>query len=594
MKLRFALLGMLGVFMVGCSDSESVSSTSPGAATRDESSGSDDGAERAISEADIVQIDEQRGRLYAMSRSGSLAIVDVSTPGRLALLGKSRLVGQPFEMYRRGDTLLAMTNGGLRPDGSFEAPVTDESGVPVRDLSVGAIIGALDVSDPKNVKDLGAYKISGQIADSRLVGNVLYLATYETGTCWQCTQGPRTLVTSFDVSEQSTLTPIDQISFVSKATTSSISAPWKRSIVVNSERMYVGGFAEGTTTPSGAYGEGHIEVLDIRDPSGRMTRAGAFDTAGPITSRWQLDEYEGVVRVISQRGTGVSTNGSDFPEIETFRVSDFAMIGSTTMKLPRQEGLKTVRFDGPRAYAITFAETDPLFALDLSDPALPRQKGELVMPGWVFHLVPRGDRLIGLGLDRRDSTGSLNVSLFDVSNLSSPELVQRVSFGPTGLWSDSQITNQVIAEDQNRIQKAFTISDDGLIAVPFSGRSSCNGSDSGVQLIQLSNDSLSKRALLPISGNPRRTIRRDAELLAVSDSHVSSFSIQRLDTPEQTAQVKIGVCTQRVGAGSGMWMEDDYRHCSVSVPARGSKTAWPFALGLGVAALAISRRRRAA
>lgn len=593
MKLRLGWLAALALVAVGCGESSSTSAESAPAPSGGVQAEDDDGAARAITEADIVQVDEQRGRLYAMSRSGSLAIVDVSVPGRLALLGKARIAGEPFEMYRRGDTLLAMTNGGVRPDGSVEAPVSEESGAPVRDLSVGAIVGALDVSDPKNVRTIESYKISGQIADSRLVGNVLYLATYETGTCWQCKNGPRTLVTSFDVSAQSTLAPVDQVAYVSQSTTSSIHAPWKRSIVVNDQRMYIGGFAErGASSPSTA--EGHIEVLDIRDPAGHLTPIGSFDTAGPITSRWQLDEYQGVVRVISQRGTGTTTNGTAYPEIETFRTSDFAAIGATSMDLPIQEALKTVRFDGPRAYAITFRETDPLFAIDLSDPAAPRQKGELLMPGWVFHLVPKGDRLIGLGLDRRDARGNLNVSLFDVSDLWSPALIERVSFGPTGAYSDAQITSQVMAEDQNRIQKAFSISDDGLVAVPFSGKSSCNGTDSGVQLIQLAGDRLSKRALLPISGNPRRAIRRDGELLAVSDSHVSSFSLARLDVAEQTAQVRIGVCTQRANAGSGgeRWMvEDDYRHCSMSNRASSSPVGWPLAISFGLVALVLVRRR---
>jgi hypothetical protein len=595
MKLRSAWLGVLVLSAaVGCSTQSSETSTTPASGADQGQSQGDDGAERAISEADIVQVDEQRGRLYAMSRSGTLAIVDVSAPGRLALLGKARIVGEPFEMYRRGDTILAMTNGGLRPDGSLEPVVTDESGVPVRDLSVGAIVGALDVSDPKNVRTIESYKISGQIADSRLVGNVLYLATYETGSCWQCKSGPRTLVTSFDVSAQSTLEPVDQIAYVSEATTSALYAPWKRSIVVNDERMYIGGFAD-TNAGSSSTAEGHIEVVDITDPSGVMTPSGSFDTAGPITSRWQLDEYQGVVRVVSQRGTGVTRSGTAFPQVETFRVGDFSRIGGTTMDLPRQEGLKTVRFDGPRAYAITFQETDPLFTLDLSDPASPTQKGELVIPGWVFHLVPRGDRLLGLGLDRRDPSGNLNVSLFDVSDMWSPKLVERVSFGPTGMWSDAQITDTVIAEDQNRIQKAFTISDDGLVAVPFSGRSSCSGADSGVQLIQLAGDDLSKRALLPISGNPRRAIRRDGELLAVSDSHVSSFSLASLDRAEKTAQVQIGVCTQRTSGGGQMWGEgDDYRHCSITSRSASSRFGWPGAVFVGLAAWLFSRRRRAA
>src|SRR4051812_26970055 len=66
----------------------------------------DGDASRAIIEADIIQIDS--GRLYAMSKLGSLSIVDISQPGRLALLGQTQLAGEPFEMYRRGSLLIAM------------------------------------------------------------------------------------------------------------------------------------------------------------------------------------------------------------------------------------------------------------------------------------------------------------------------------------------------------------------------------------------------------------------------------------------------------------------------------------------------------
>src|SRR5436190_1738267 len=54
---------------------------------------------RAIAEADIVQLDDEQDRIYAMSRSGWLAIVDAAQPGKLSLMGKVGLSGEPFEMY---------------------------------------------------------------------------------------------------------------------------------------------------------------------------------------------------------------------------------------------------------------------------------------------------------------------------------------------------------------------------------------------------------------------------------------------------------------------------------------------------------------
>ena len=49
--------------------------------------------------------------------------------------------------------------------------------------------------------------------------------------------------------------------------------------------------------------------------------------------------------------------------------------------LGRGEQIHAVRFLGPVGYLVTFRQTDPLFTIDLSNPAKPRVAGELKMPG---------------------------------------------------------------------------------------------------------------------------------------------------------------------------------------------------------------------
>jgi hypothetical protein len=75
------------------------------------------------------------------------------------------------------------------------------------------------------------------------------------------------------------------------------------------------------------------------------------------------------------RGTGARS---------TFRVDStqaFVPLGQASIPLPQvQEGLRTVRFDTDRAYAITYNQTDPLFVIDLAEPDHPRQRGDLFMP----------------------------------------------------------------------------------------------------------------------------------------------------------------------------------------------------------------------
>lgn len=52
------------------------------------------------------------------------------------------------------------------------------------------------------------------------------------------------------------------------------------------------------------------------------------------------------------------------------------------------------------AYVVTFRQTDPLFAIDVSDPTRPKVLGELKIPGFSEYLHPVGDGLLlGVGRD---------------------------------------------------------------------------------------------------------------------------------------------------------------------------------------------------
>ena len=598
-----------GSFAGSASGSSSISSAIPtsGSAAGSSSAGGAT-AQRAIVEADIVELGAKY--LYAMSKSGTVAIVDVSVPGKLALAGRVTLPGTPFEMYEQGQVLVAMCNEAKGPDGG--APARPQAGTAdggIASMAIGdgstdatdsmetgatidasadsaglaqatdaatnpsvavarassaaaftapnsAIVLALDVHDPSNVTTLATFDVPGQIADSRLIGTVLYLTTYENGSCFGCTGNASTVVTSFDVSNPTKMQLIDQATFSSNAPAAYNLAwgmAWQRSIVATTQRLYLGGQANVDANNPYGTSEGIIDVVDVSDPKGHLGPGAHLTVPGPVLSRWQMDESQGVLRVVSEQGAAFTGNGTAMPEVTTFSVqstTSFTSLGRMTLKLPIQEGLRTVQFDGPRAYAITFNQTDPLIAIDLSKAASPVQRGNLKMPGWMFYLQPMGAQVIGLGIDRTDPNGSLNVSLFDVSNLDSPMLLSRVAFGSLGVTEDYQILNYELPEDQDNIQKAFRVFANGLVAIPFStvgtdGSSMCaNDAASGVQLMQLMGNQLVKHAVLPVSGNPKRALELGGELLAVSDSDVRAFSVANLDTAQQTADVSIGMCVK--------------------------------------------------
>ena len=88
---------------------------------------------------------------------------------------------------------------------------------------------------------------------------------------------------------------------------------------------------------------------------------------------------------------------------------------------------------------VTFRRTDPLFAIDLSDPAHPVARGELKIPGFSSYLHPiDADTLIGVGqaADASGVTEGTQVSLFDVSDPAAPRRIAQRTLGTD--WSEAE------------------------------------------------------------------------------------------------------------------------------------------------------------
>lgn len=486
--------------------------------SKDDDAGNSEDPARAIEEADIIKVDG--GRLFALSRIGGLSIIDVSKRDTLKFLGRWRPNGQPFEMYVRDDVVLAMVNGFQ--DWSYEGSSTT--------MKQTSRVVALDVRDPAKITSVGDFAIPGEVSDSRIVGDVMYVVSFQNGYCWGCASKPSTVVMSLGIKDPRTIAKVDQVSFTSP--TSSYSW-WKRSVSATNQRFWIGGPEwtwDGSSKPRST-----IQALDVSDPGGKLAVGATVTVDGMIQTRWQMDEVGGVLRVVSQPGWS-----GESPSVQTFTVAsstEVAPLGKMKLVLPKPETLMSVRFDGPRAYAITTERKDPLFTIDMSNPAKPVQMGELEMPGWIYYMEPRGNRLLGLGFDRDNPDGGMTVSLFDVSNLATPTMIKRVNFGKG--WASAP-------EDQDRIHKAFRVLDDEkLIMVPFASydwRSKdgiCHRSESGIQLIDWKDDTLALRGIAPVWGSPRRAFLHDQRLFAVSDGQVATYDIADRDKPIAKADLPL-------------------------------------------------------
>lgn len=116
------------------------------------------------------------------------------------------------------------------------------------------------------------------------------------------------------------------------------------------------------------------------------------------------------------------------------------------------ERLYSSRFMGDRGYLVTFQQIDPLFSLDLSDPAAPRVAGELKIPGFSDYLHPVGENhLLGIGRSTTTTpwggtvTKALQLSLFNVSDPANPTVVQQIEVGGFGSMSEVSYDHHAFA-----------------------------------------------------------------------------------------------------------------------------------------------------
>ena len=154
--------------------------------------------------------------------------------------------------------------------------------------------------------------------------------------------------------------------------------------------------------------------------------------AGRIISSYSMSEHEELLRVATttdDAGFGAESM-SGIRVLET-RGDELALLGEVD-GLGRGEQIQGVRFAGDLAFVVTFRQIDPLYTVDLTDPANPRVRGELKIPGFSTWLLPvDGGRLLAFGRSGTDEGAITGVqwSLFSVADLDDPRLLATLGAG---------------------------------------------------------------------------------------------------------------------------------------------------------------------
>jgi uncharacterized secreted protein with C-terminal beta-propeller domain/DNA-binding HxlR family transcriptional regulator len=177
-------------------------------------------------------------------------------------------------------------------------------------------------------------------------------------------------------------------------------------------------------------------VHRIAIDSGSITYAASGEAPGVVLNQFSMDETGGYFRIATTSGqwagTGSTTNN--------MYVLDPALnvVGRLEGIAPG-ERIYSVRFMGGRAYMVTFRQVDPLFVIDLSDPAAPSVLGYLKVQGVSDYLHPYDDtHVIGVGreADAEGRVTGVKLSLFDATDVVNP--VELSKYVVEGGWSWSE------------------------------------------------------------------------------------------------------------------------------------------------------------
>ena len=156
---------------------------------------------------------------------------------------------------------------------------------------------------------------------------------------------------------------------------------------------------------------------------------------GEIINQYSLDEHNNHLRIALETDDGTRIAILD---------DKLKVIGQTP-KVAEGERMYASRFMQDKAYLVTYMNTDPLFVIDLSNEYDPKVMGELKIPGYSTYLHPYDENhLIGIGMDTEEvinrdlsgrvtsrwvKTNGMKMCLFDVSDITNPKEISKVTIG---------------------------------------------------------------------------------------------------------------------------------------------------------------------
>ena len=383
--------------------------------------------EESVGEADVVKTDGSR--LYVMS-GNRVEIVDIASE-EMEEIAAVTVDPDSYirELYVEGSRMAVFYT---------QSKFTQEDGIEVRSREF-ACTDVYDISDPSAPVKLNTFSQSGVYNTMRVKDGYAYVIS----SFYPDTASPRSDVGAYVPSVQGGTLEADRIfmpeqemgSEYTVITAFSLADPQEQTdskavfgsaglCYVSSENIYV----TETCYDTDDTGMSRTAVRKVAYHDGQLEGAAQAKVDGMLKDSFCIDEYNGYLRLVttitSDNGVMPISGDSSAAEPDSsnalYVLDGELQVTGEIRDLAPGETVYSARFMGDTGYFVTFRQVDPLFSVNLSDPASPQIIGELKIPGFSEYLHPYGEGLLlGIGMDVDEegvTTEGVKLSMFDISD----------------------------------------------------------------------------------------------------------------------------------------------------------------------------------
>ena len=441
-----------------------------------------------VDEADTVKTD---GEYIYLVTGNNISILRAYPADQAQLVSKIAITNMtPEGIFVEGDRLAVLGTQSV-----MSQHLINGTDIDFTDITTTAQV--YDVSNRANPRLLTTFTISGSYVSSRMIGDFVYFiasapAFYndqissnvtidmvnipKSGTNGNTAEVPASEIyyanTTDDYFVFTTIAALNIQDTTQTPSYKTLTLGGTSAIYVSLNNIYIT-FPEGDETL----------IYRVQIENGTINPEVKGEVPGSVLNQYSMDEYNGYFRIATTNTTWITgtinivgtpalptginitfVNASGIWSSANFVGPSVTVVPITPMgahnvyvldqnltivgrleNIAPDENFYSARFVGDRCYLVTFQRADPLFVINLTDPAYPAILGNLTVSGYSDYLYPYDDNhLIGVGketVEADQGTASLyqgiKLALFDVSNVSNPIQIANYTIGDRG--SDSPV-----------------------------------------------------------------------------------------------------------------------------------------------------------